>query len=158
MSPQRSFRQCTREDTPCMSRVFPRNTDGCPSTREPPWAFTSHSRERGKTLSVVRRHSGSTTIHVFRAINVAEPSLVRIEADEVTYNLHIMLRFEIEEALINSKVEVADLPELWNAKVKEYLGVDVPDDAHGVLQDVHWAGGLFGYFPSYMLCLLYTSP
>ena len=93
----------------------------------------------------------------YRAINVAEPSLIRIEADEVTYNLHVMLRFEIEEALINGKVDVADLPDLWNAKMKEYLGVEVPDDAHGVLQDVHWSGGLFGYFPSYMLGNLYAA-
>ncbi|RIE05514.1 carboxypeptidase M32, partial [Candidatus Cryosericum terrychapinii] len=87
----------------------------------------------------------------------AEPSLIRIEADEVTYNLHVMLRFEIEEALINGKVEVADLPGLWNTKIKEYLGIEVPDDAHGVLQDVHWSGGLFGYFPSYMLGNLYAA-
>ncbi|MCE5193423.1 MAG: carboxypeptidase M32 [Candidatus Cryosericum sp.] len=93
----------------------------------------------------------------YKAINVVEPSLIRIEADEVTYNLHIMLRFEMEEALINGRAQVAELPELWNAKVKEYLGIDVPDDAHGVLQDVHWASGLFGYFPSYMLGNLYAA-
>jgi carboxypeptidase Taq len=93
----------------------------------------------------------------YRAVNVVEPSLIRTEADEVTYNLHIMLRFEIEEALINGQVQVADLPALWNAKMKEYLGVEPADDAHGVLQDVHWAGGLFGYFPSYMLGNLYAA-
>jgi carboxypeptidase Taq len=93
----------------------------------------------------------------YKAINVAEPSLIRTEADEVTYNLHVMLRFEIEEALINGKVQVADLPDLWNAKMKEYLGIEPPDDAHGILQDVHWAGGMFGYFPSYMLGNLYAA-
>ena len=93
----------------------------------------------------------------YKGVNVAEPSLIRTEADEVTYNLHIMLRFEIEEALINGRVQVADLPELWNAKMQEYLGVVPPDDGHGVLQDVHWAGGLFGYFPSYMLGNLYAA-
>ena len=93
----------------------------------------------------------------YKAINVVEPSLIRIEADEVTYNLHIMLRFEIEEALINGRVQAADLPGFWNAKMKEYLGVEPPDDAHGVMQDVHWAGGMFGYFPSYMLGNLYAA-
>ena len=93
----------------------------------------------------------------YKAINTVEPSLVRTEADEVTYNLHIMLRFEIEEALINGAVQVADLPGLWNTKMREYLGVEPTDDAHGVLQDVHWAGGMFGYFPSYMLGNLYAA-
>ncbi|HPS69861.1 MAG TPA: carboxypeptidase M32 [Candidatus Cryosericum sp.] len=93
----------------------------------------------------------------YKAINVVEPSLIRIEADEVTYNLHIMLRFEIEEALINGRVQAADLPGFWNAKMKEYLGVEPTDDAHGVMQDVHWAGGMFGYFPSYMLGNLYAA-
>jgi len=93
----------------------------------------------------------------YRAINFIQPSLIRIEADEVTYNLHIMIRFEIEESLINDKIKVADLPEVWNEKVKSYLGIDVPDDAHGVLQDVHWSGGQIGYFPSYMLGNLYAS-
>lgn len=93
----------------------------------------------------------------YRAINVTEPNLIRIEADEVTYNLHIMIRFEIEEALINDRIKVEDLPAVWNEKIKSYLGLDVPDDAHGVLQDVHWSGGQIGYFPSYMLGNLYAS-
>jgi len=93
----------------------------------------------------------------YRGINKVEPSLIRVEADEATYNLHIMLRFEIEEALINGRVQAADLPGFWNAKMKEYLGVEPPDDAHGVMQDVHWAGGMFGYFPSYMLGNLYAA-
>ncbi len=93
----------------------------------------------------------------YRAINSVEPSLIRIESDEVTYNLHIMLRFEIEEALINDRIKVGDLPDVWNSKMKEYLGIEPPDDAHGVLQDVHWSGGQFGYFPSYMLGNLYAA-
>ncbi|BBJ27694.1 carboxypeptidase M32 [Athalassotoga saccharophila] len=93
----------------------------------------------------------------YKAINITKPSLIRIEADEVTYNLHIMVRFEIEESLINDRIKVADLPDVWNQKMREYLNVDVPDDAHGVLQDVHWSGGQFGYFPSYMLGNLYAS-
>ena len=93
----------------------------------------------------------------YKAINVVKPSLIRIEADEVTYNLHIVIRFEIEEALINDRVKVADLPELWNSKVKEYLGIEPSNDAEGVLQDVHWSGGQMGYFPSYMLGNIYAA-
>lgn len=87
----------------------------------------------------------------YRAINKVEPSLIRVEADEVTYNLHIFLRFELEQALLNDQLQVARLPDAWNAKMEEYLGVVPPDDARGVLQDVHWSSGLFGYFPSYAL-------
>lgn len=84
-------------------------------------------------------------------LNVVEPSLIRTEADEVTYNLHICLRFELELDLIERRLEVKDLPEAWNAKMKEYLGIEVPNDAKGVLQDVHWSAGLIGYFPTYAL-------
>jgi carboxypeptidase Taq len=87
----------------------------------------------------------------YRAVNKVQPSLIRIDADEVTYNLHIILRFELEQDLIEGRVAVADLPAAWNAKTHEYLGVEVPDDARGVLQDMHWAGGGFGYFPTYAL-------
>jgi carboxypeptidase Taq len=84
-------------------------------------------------------------------INKVQPSLIRIKADEVTYGLHIMLRFELEQDLINERVALRDLPETWNARMSEYLGVVVPDDANGVLQDTHWASGLIGYFPTYLL-------
>ncbi len=94
---------------------------------------------------------------IYRAVNVVKPSLIRVEADEVTYNLHIMLRFELEEGLINGRIAVKELPELWNEAMERYLGVTPPDDAHGVLQDVHWSGGMFGYFPSYMLGNLYAA-
>jgi carboxypeptidase Taq len=87
----------------------------------------------------------------YRAINKVQPSLIRIDADEVTYNMHIILRFELEQDLIENRLDVADLPEAWNARIDEYLGVEVPDDAQGVLQDMHWAGGAFGYFPTYAL-------
>jgi carboxypeptidase Taq len=86
-----------------------------------------------------------------RAINKVAPSLIRVEADEVTYNLHIFLRFELEQALLNSQLEVAHLPEAWNRKMEMYFGVIPPSDAQGVLQDVHWSSGLLGYFPSYAL-------
>ncbi|HOE57681.1 MAG TPA: carboxypeptidase M32, partial [Bacillota bacterium] len=93
----------------------------------------------------------------YKAINKVKPSLIRIEADEVTYNLHIMIRYEIEKALINGEIKVADLPEAWKEKMKEYLGIVPPDDSKGVLQDVHWAGGSFGYFPSYTLGNIYSA-
>ena len=86
-----------------------------------------------------------------RAINRAEPGLIRVDADETTYSLHIILRFELEQELLDGTVALADLPEVWNARMKEFLGVDVPDDARGVLQDVHWSGGGIGYFPTYAL-------
>jgi carboxypeptidase Taq len=85
------------------------------------------------------------------AVNVVRPGLIRGDADEVSYGLHIILRFELEQELLAGTVAVRDLPEVWNTRMKEYLGVDVPDDAHGVLQDMHWSIGLFGYFPTYQL-------
>jgi carboxypeptidase Taq len=87
----------------------------------------------------------------FRAVNKVERSLIRIEADELTYDLHIMIRFELEREMVGGALEPRDLPAAWNDRVGSYLGVDVPDDAHGVLQDVHWAAGDFGYFPTYSL-------
>ena len=87
----------------------------------------------------------------YRAVNKVQPSLIRIDADEVTYNMHIILRFELEQELIENRLDVADLPDAWNARMDEYLGVDVPDDARGVLQDMHWSGGALGYFPTYAL-------
>jgi carboxypeptidase Taq len=87
----------------------------------------------------------------YRAVNKVHPSLIRIDADEVTYNMHIILRFELEQELIDSRLELKDLPQVWNERMDAYLGIDVPDDARGVLQDMHWAGGSIGYFPTYSL-------
>lgn len=91
------------------------------------------------------------------AINDARPSLIRIEADEATYNLHILIRFELEQDLLYGKLAAADAAEAWRAKYQQYLGVSSPTDADGVLQDVHWSAGLFGYFPSYSLGNLYAA-
>lgn len=88
---------------------------------------------------------------VYRAANKVMPSLIRVEADEVTYPLHIILRFEIEKELFEGDLQPADLPDVWNAKMRDSLGIDVPNVADGVLQDVHWSEGLFGYFPTYAL-------
>jgi carboxypeptidase Taq len=93
----------------------------------------------------------------YRALNESRPSLIRVEADEVTYGLHIMLRFEIENELINGRLAVSDLPEAWNARMDAYLGVVPPGDSVGVLQDIHWSQGGFGYFPDYLLGSIFAS-
>ena len=87
---------------------------------------------------------------LFEAVNVSRPSLNRMNSDELTYSIHIMIRYELEKAFVNGEISVDEIPALWNAKYKEYLGVDVPNDEEGCLQDVHWTG-MFGYFPSYAL-------
>jgi carboxypeptidase Taq len=87
----------------------------------------------------------------YKGINIVESSFIRVEADEATYNLHIMLRLELEIALMEASLSVADLPAAWNSKMKEYLGIIPANDAEGVLQDVHWSTGSFGYFPTYAL-------
>ncbi len=93
----------------------------------------------------------------YKAINKSEPSLIRTESDELTYSFHVMIRYEIEKQLIGGTLEVKDVPAEWNRLYKEYLGVDVPDDKHGCLQDSHWSGGSFGYFPSYALGSAYGA-
>ena len=93
---------------------------------------------------------------LYEAVNIVEPSLIRTEADEVTYELHIIIRYEIEKMICNNEISVDDVPHIWNKLYKEYLGIDVPDDSQGVLQDVHWTGG-FGYFPSYALGNCYNA-
>jgi carboxypeptidase Taq len=95
--------------------------------------------------------SGVSEKMFYRAINKAMPSLIRTEADELTYCLHIMVRYELEKQLIVGSLQVKDLPFEWNRLYKEYLGISVPDDTNGCLQDSHWSGGSFGYFPSYAL-------
>ena len=100
---------------------------------------------------------GVTAHQFYLAVNKAEPSLIRTEADELTYALHVMVRYELEKRLFNGDLAAKDLPTEWNRLYKEYLGVDVPDDRRGVLQDSHWAGGLFGYFPSYAVGSAYGA-
>lgn len=94
---------------------------------------------------------------IFGLFNQVKPSLIRTEADEVTYNLHVMLRFELEEAMVNGRVKAKDLPEVWRAKMRQYLGVVPKTDREGVLQDVHWSHGPMGYFPTYTLGNLYAA-
>lgn len=102
-------------------------------------------------------HFAKIEVETFvRALNKVQPSLIRVEADEVTYNLHIIIRYEMERAMVNGDVAVESLPGLWNAKYREYLGVEPENDSQGILQDVHWSGG-FGYFPTYTLGNLYAA-
>ncbi|MBD3401671.1 carboxypeptidase M32, partial [candidate division GN15 bacterium] len=93
----------------------------------------------------------------YGAMNYVSPMFLRLESDEATYNLHIILRYELERAMVTGDLRVADLPEAWNAKVKDYLGLTVTDDALGCLQDTHWSGGMIGYFPTYTLGNLYSA-
>ena len=109
------------------------------------WCFP-HLRE-----AFPERFADRTWEDVHRAVNVVRPTLIRVSADEVTYGLHVVLRFELELALFEGGLDVDDLPAAWAEATRSYLGLDVPDDAHGVLQDVHWAEALFGYFPTYAL-------
>jgi len=101
--------------------------------------------------AVFPQMGGMSLENFYFAINQVEPSLIRVEADEVTYNLHVMLRFEIECDALTGKLAIKDLPEAWNAKMTEYLGVTPPSDREGCLQDVHWSGGSIGYFPTYTM-------
>lgn len=94
---------------------------------------------------------------LYRAVNLVEPSLIRVDADEATYNLHIMLRFDLERAMLHGDLPVAELPAAWNARVREDIGLEVPDDRSGALQDIHWAMGGVGYFPTYTLGNLYAA-
>lgn len=111
---------------------------------------------------VAQRHlgdacDGQDAGSVYRLSNLVTPDLIRVEADEATYDLHVMVRFELETDLIDGAIEVGDVPARWNELYADYLGVDVPDDARGCLQDVHWSCGLFGYFPTYTLGNLYAA-
>ena len=113
-------------------------------------------------LPVMRKYFPNQLDHVdvqtfHRAINRVQPSLIRVEADECTYNLHVILRYEIERALIEGTMRVDDVPSVWNEKVKQYLGVEVKKDSDGCLQDIHWSHGAMGYFPTYALGNLYAA-
>ncbi|MGG3469589.1 carboxypeptidase M32 [Neobacillus pocheonensis] len=115
-----------------------------------------------RNYELLKKYSSGQFEHVgiedfYRAINESKPSFIRIEADELTYPLHIIIRYEIEKRLFNDEIEVKDLPKVWNDMYEEYLGIRPGNDAVGVLQDVHWAGGSFGYFPSYALGYMYAA-
>lgn len=100
---------------------------------------------------------GRTPDELYRAVNKVTPGLIRMDADELTFNLHVMVRYEIEKAIMHGELEVKDLPEAWAQKYKEYLGIDVPNHVHGVLQDIHWPFGAIGYFPAYVLGNAYAA-
>ncbi|MEO1235676.1 MAG: carboxypeptidase M32 [Planctomycetota bacterium] len=115
------------------------------------WAFPKLTQHFGDAVA------GFTAADAYAAANRVQPSLIRVEADEATYNLHIMVRFELERALINGDLAAADLPAAWNEKYRDYLGVDVPDNRQGCLQDIHWSMGAIGYFPTYTLGNLHSA-
>ena len=100
---------------------------------------------------------GVSAENLWRSVNFVEPSLIRVEADEATYNLHIMIRYEIEKKLIAGEIEVDDLPDAWDNMYQEFLGISAPNRTLGVLQDIHWSFGAFGYFPTYTLGNLYSA-
>ncbi len=110
-----------------------------------------------EALKMFPQFQGVDLDEFYDGINNVDPSLIRTEADELTYSLHVIIRYEIEKSLINGDVKVHDLPKVWNEKYKEYLGVEPKNDAEGVLQDMHWSDGSFGYFPSYALGNLYGA-
>ena len=93
----------------------------------------------------------------YKAINKVKPSLIRTESDELTYHFHVMIRYEMEKMLITGELKTEDIPAYWNELYEKYLGVTVPDDQHGCLQDVHWSHGSFGYFPTYSLGSFYAA-
>ncbi|HEX8391367.1 MAG TPA: carboxypeptidase M32, partial [Longimicrobium sp.] len=101
--------------------------------------------------------AGLTPRTVYRGLNRVEPNLIRIESDEATYNLHIMLRFDLERAMLRGDLAVRDLPGAWNERIRSDLGLTVPDDARGCMQDIHWSMGAVGYFPTYTLGNLYAA-
>jgi len=103
------------------------------------------------------RLKGKTSLDFFKAVNKVSPSLIRIFADELTYHFHIMIRFEIERLLLNESIAVKALPEVWDARIRKYLGLHVPDASSGVLQDIHWSIGSIGYFPTYSLGSFYAA-
>jgi len=120
------------------------------------WAFWQHLFPKAQqyfpqALQDVRPEA------FYFAVNEVRPSLIRVEADEATYNLHILIRFELEQALLEGDLQPADAPAAWNEKYRQYLGLEPPDDAQGVLQDIHWSAGLVGYFPTYALGNLYAA-
>lgn len=115
------------------------------------WLLPKSRKFFGKTLSKYDQRD------LYAACNTVKPSLIRVEADEGTYNMHVMVRFELERALFRGDLQPRDLPREWNRRYKDYLGIDVPDDRRGCMQDVHWSFGLIGYFPTYTLGNLYAA-
>jgi len=115
------------------------------------WALPEAKRFFGPALEPL------SVDQIYASVNQVRPSLIRVEADETTYNLHVMLRFDVERAMVRGDLRVADLPAVWNERMRGDLGQEVPDDRSGCLQDIHWAGGAIGYFPTYTLGTLYAA-
>ncbi|MCL2377574.1 MAG: carboxypeptidase M32 [Defluviitaleaceae bacterium] len=119
-------------------------------------AFWEHITDELKAL--LPKEFVDITPHMFyEAANESKPSLIRVEADELTYSMHVIIRYEIEKMIFDGEADVDDLPAIWNQKYQDYLGITPPDDADGVMQDIHWSMGLFGYFPTYALGSAYAA-
>ncbi len=162
-----------KADTHSTSKTSTQNGNINPSAQPARMAFMNRNRVSMKILLDVPRSSGRGFLPKIKqtapslsnlqldpfihAINKVERSKIRIEADEVTYSLHIIIRFELERDLFADKITVDELPEVWNQKYADYLGVKIEDDSEGVMQDTHWASGLYGYFPSYALGNIYSG-
>jgi carboxypeptidase Taq len=114
------------------------------------FAFWEHFYPQFKKLFPAQL-DGVSLKSFYKGINKVEPSFIRVNADEATYNMHIMLRLELEIGMVEGSIEVKDLPEIWNTKMNDYLGITPANDAQGVLQDMHWSGGAIGYFSTYAL-------
>lgn len=121
------------------------------------WLSKQIQKEFKDSFNLIDGKSSVTPQNLYAHVNTVQPAFIRTEADEVTYNLHIIIRFEIEKELIEGSIDVKDVPQIWKSKMKEYLGVDVKTHAMGCLQDVHWSHGLFGYFPTYSFGNLYAA-
>lgn len=133
-SQSRLWENCVGKSLPFVKSIFPLLTKNFPELKD-----------------------ASDAEAFYKWLNGVSPNLIRINSDELTYHLHIILRFEIEQEIFNNNIPVSDLPEIWNSKVEQYLGLKVPNDAEGVLQDIHWSHGSFGYFPTYSLGSFYAS-
>jgi carboxypeptidase Taq len=155
---------CTKLGMACTNRVYLPIGTGCPPADTQAWVYTNRNRVCGKTWAapkIAEQAGGSWTglkpRELYRDANLVSPSLIRVEADEATYNLHILIRFELEQRLIKQELTVADAPDAWNERYKHYLGITPPSHRDGILQDVHWSAGLVGYFPTYTLGNLYAA-
>ena len=144
--------QFTRRRLACTSR-----SRGCGRTSLGAAAGSGSTTPRSWPRFWARSLDGTSAEDVYRHVNLVQPSLIRVDADEVTYNLHVLIRFELELALMRDELEVADLPGAWNDAYQRHLGIRPPHDGDGVLQDTHWSGGAFGYFPTYTLGTIYSA-
>ncbi len=157
----------------CMNKAFLEITVSPLQEQRFHWVYTNHRADFGKTKLAAPQHFGTLLCHgsannspdcpdwsnevLDLVANEVKPDFIRVEADEVTYNLHIMIRYEIEKMIFNGGLKVEDIPATWNKMMQDWFGIEVPGDSLGCLQDIHWSMGAFGYFPTYTLGNLYAA-